>query len=38
VEERVHTYIRDRHFEILGDEKIKPGEVAKLQNMTVPES
>jgi hypothetical protein len=29
VEERAHTCIGDRHFRILGDEKITPGEVTK---------
>jgi hypothetical protein len=39
VEERAHTCIGDRHFRILGDEKIMPGEVAKpripTESMTV---
>jgi hypothetical protein len=38
VEERDHTCIGDQQFRILGDEKIRTGEVVKSQNATVPQS
>jgi hypothetical protein len=38
VKERALTCIGNRHIGILGDEKIRAGEVAKSRNATVPQS